>query len=184
MKPIDFPQSTMVLQKPGTMLDSECKPLPVWSDGKECVSCWRPTLKERVRILITGKVWLSVFSGRTQPPVYVTGDQFFVRPPFFARVRLWLEDTWDNTKMAAIAVREAARERDKRIHFACGFIISFLVGFFMPLLGIFAGCVAGAIKEWWDSKGHGAVETMDFVFTCFGAVVALIPSFIIHSIVW
>ena len=25
------------------------------------------------------------------------------------------------------------------------------------------------IKEWWDSKGHGTVELMDFVFTAMGA---------------
>lgn len=81
MKPIDFPQSTKVLQKPEEMLDTECKPLPVWSDGKECVSCWRPTFKERLNILVSGKVWLSV-CGRTQPPVYITGEHFFVRPHF------------------------------------------------------------------------------------------------------
>lgn len=184
MKPIDFPQSTKVLQKPELMLDTECKPLPIWSDGKECVSCWRPTLKERVRILISGKVWLSVLSGRTQPPVFITGEQFFARPPFFARVRLSLEETWDNTTEIIKAVRNAAKEADKRKHFMCGFIIALVVGFFLPILGLFAGCSAGAIKEWWDSKGHGTVELMDFVFTCFGAVVALIPSFILHSIVW
>lgn len=184
MKPIDFPQSTKVLQKPENMFDADCKPLPVWSDGKQCVSCWRPTFKERVRILFAGKVWLGVNAGYPQPPVYLTGETPFVIPPFFARVRLWLEDVWDNTKDIAKEVREAAKERDKRIHFACGFIISLVVGFFLPLLGLFAGCVAGAIKEWWDSKGHGTVELMDFVFTCFGAVAALIPSFILHSIVW
>lgn len=183
MKPIDFPQSTKVLQKPEEMLDTECKPLPVWSDGKECVSCWRPTFKERLNILVSGKVWLSV-CGRTQPPVYITGEHFFVRPPFFARVHLWLEETWDNTKEIANTVRTAAKQRDKRIHFVCGFIISLVVGFFLPLLGLFAGCVAGAVKEWWDSKGHGTVELMDFVFTAFGAVAALIPSLILHSIVW
>ena len=89
----------------------------------------------------------------------------------------------DNIKEAAKAVRSAAKERDKRIHFVCGFLISLVVGFFLPILGLFAGSVAGAIKEWWDSKGHGTVELMDFVFTSFGAVVALIPSFILHSIV-
>lgn len=108
MKPIDFPQSTKVLQKPENMFDADCKPLPVWSDGKQCVSCWRPTFKERVRILFAGKVWL----------------------------------------------------------------------------GVNAGCVAGAIKEWWDSKGHGTVELMDFVFTSFGAVVALIPAFILHNLIF
>ena len=184
MKPIDFPQSTKVLQKPEDMFDADCKPLPVWSDGKQCVSCWRPTFKERVRILFMGKVWLGVNAGYSQPPVYLTGETSFVMPPFFARVRLWLEDGWDNIKEAAKAVRSAAKERDKRIHFVCGFLISLVVGFFLPILGLFAGSVAGAIKEWWDSKGHGAVELMDFVFTCFGAVAALIPSFILHSIVW
>lgn len=91
---------------------------------------------------------------------------------------------WDNTKDIAKEVREAAKERDKRIHFACGFIISLVVGFFLPLLGLFAGCVAGAIKEWWDSKGHGTVELMDFVFTSCGAVVALIPAFILHNLIF
>ena len=99
-------------------------------------------------------------------------------------MRLWLEETWDNTKEIANTVRAAAKQRDKRIHFVCGFIISLVVGFFLPLLGLFAGCVAGAVKEWWDSKGHGTVELMDFVFTAFGAVAALMPSFILHSIVW
>lgn len=184
MKPIDFPQSTKVLQKPENMFDADCKPLPVWSDGKQCVSCWRPTFKERVRILFAGKVWLGVNAGYSQPPVYLTGETPFVIPPFFARVRLWLEGVWDNTKDIAKEVREAAKERDKRIHFACGFIISLVVGFFLPLLGLFAGCVAGAIKEWWDSKGHGTVELMDFVFTSCGAVVALIPAFILHNLIF
>lgn len=184
MKPIDFPQSTKVLQRPENMLDEECKPLPIWSDGKQCVSCWRPTLKERVRILMSGKVWLGVAAGNTQPPVYITGETPFVLPPFFARVRLSIEDWWDNTTAMTKAVRNAAKQADKRIHFVCGFTIALVVGFFLPLLGLFVGCVAGAIKEWWDSKGHGTVELMDFVFTCFGAVAALIPALLLHNWVW
>lgn len=182
MKPIDFPQSTKVLQKPEQMLDSECKPLPIWSDGKECVSCWRPTFKERLRILFTGKVWLSVLTPFTQPPVYITGEKFFVTPPFFARVRLFFEEMWDYTKGMWKALKTASEQRDKRIHFVCGFIISLVVGILIPFLGLFFGCVAGAFKEWWDSKGHGTVELMDFVFTCFGALVALIPSFILNQL--
>ena len=67
MKPIDFPQSTKVLQKPSTMSDKECSSLHVWSDGKQCVSCWKPTFKERMNILFGGKVWLGVLSGKTHP---------------------------------------------------------------------------------------------------------------------
>lgn len=184
MKPIDFPQSTKVLQKPEDMFDADCKPLPVWSDGKQCVSCWRPTFKRTCPHLVHGQGVVGrkcrIFATARLPD----RENPFVMPPFFARVRLWLEDGWDNIKEAAKAVRSAAKERDKRIHFVCGFLISLVVGFFLPILGLFAGSVAGAIKEWWDSKGHGAVELMDFVFTCFGAVAALIPSFILHSIVW
>lgn len=73
MKPIYFPQSTKELQKNG------CLPLPVWSDGKQCVSCWKPTFIERLKILFTGKVWLGVVSGTTQPPVFVSGVPVFER---------------------------------------------------------------------------------------------------------
>ena len=54
MKPIDFEQSTKVLQKPGTLSDSQCGALPVWCDGKQCVSCWKPSIKERINILFGG----------------------------------------------------------------------------------------------------------------------------------
>ena len=75
MKPIDFEQSTKVLQKPGTLSDAQCGALPVWCDGKQCVSCWKPSIKERIKILFGGNVWLGVLSGKTQPPVFVTGER-------------------------------------------------------------------------------------------------------------
>ena len=108
MKPIDFPQSTKVLQRPSTMAESECQSLHVWNDGNQCVSCWKPTVSERIRIAFGGNVWL----------------------------------------------------------------------------GLLLGCIAGAIKEWWDSKGHGAVELMDFVFTCFGSLVAFPIAWIINILIW
>jgi hypothetical protein len=86
MKPIDFPQSIKVLQKPSKMTDKECLPLPVWSDGKKCVSCWKPSFIERLKILFTGKVWLGVVSGATQPPVFVSGEAVFVKPSMMKRI--------------------------------------------------------------------------------------------------
>lgn len=87
MKPINFKQSTKVLQKPGTLSDSECGTLPVWCDGKQCVSCWKPSIKERINILFGGKVWLGVMSGKTQPPVFVAGERVFQKTPFLAHLR-------------------------------------------------------------------------------------------------
>lgn len=189
MKPIDFPQSTKVLQKPSTMSDNECSSLHVWNDGKQCVSCWKPTFKERMNILFGGKVWLGVLSGKTQPPVFVSGEMVFEKAPlkahisaFWGKAKESIIQTWEN-------LAEAAKQPDKRKHFYVGFVIALVVGvLFGALVGFVAGSLTGAIKEWWDSKGHGTVELMDFIFTMIGALcgalVALIVCvlFNIHSV--
>lgn len=72
MKPTQFPQQTIVLKKPPGMTDEECGSLAIHNTERgECISCWTATWRERLRFLITGKVWLWVVSGRTQPPVYI-----------------------------------------------------------------------------------------------------------------
>lgn len=77
MKPIDFTEANKVLQKPESMTDEQCVPLPVYTNGEQCVSCWQASWKERWRFLFTGQVWLWVWSGETQPPVaLVTHDPF------------------------------------------------------------------------------------------------------------
>ena len=43
--------------------------LPVWTDGEQCVSCWRMSWWERLMALLFGRVWVSVLSGSTQPPI-------------------------------------------------------------------------------------------------------------------
>jgi hypothetical protein len=106
MKPIDFPQSTKVLQKPSEMTDKECSPLPVWSDGKQCVSCWKTSFIERLKILFTGKVWLGVMSGMTQPPVFVSGESVFVKPSIKARFYVFVSNL---TGKIANAVKGAWR---------------------------------------------------------------------------
>ena len=159
------------------------------NDGKQCVSCWKPTFKERMNILFGGKVWLGVLSGKTQPPVFVSGEMVFGKAPLKARIlAFWgkakesIIQTWEN-------LAEAAKQPDKRKHFYVGFVIALVVGvLFGALVGFVAGSLAGAIKEWWDSKGHGTVELMDFIFTMIGALcgalVALIVCvlFNIHSV--
>ena len=180
MKPIDFPESTKVLQKPAEMSDQECGSLPVWNDGKVCVSAWKASIKERITILFTGRVWLGVLSGNTQPPVWIEGCRPFVKAPlkarisdFFARVVEFIKDKWKS-------LVNGFKQPDKRKRLITGFIISLVIGIICPLVGVIAAMFAGAVKEWWDSKGHGTVEALDFIFTSFGVLAALPFSYLIH----
>lgn len=184
MKPIDFPQSTKVLQRPSSMTESECSPLHVWSDGKQCVSCWKPSFVERLKILFTGKVWIGVLSGGTQPPIFVSGEQVFAKQSKKDRFCAFISNQKGCVTNVVKNVRDGFKQPDKRKHFIAGLVISILAGVFVPWLGLLLGFVAGALKEWWDSKGHGVVELMDFVFTCLGAVCAFPFAWIIHLLIW
>lgn len=85
MKPVDFYGSNKALQPSGKVYSENVTgvaPLPVWSDGEQCVSCWRMSFRERLSALIFGRVWLSVLSGHTQPPACVRSvrDYFTAAP--------------------------------------------------------------------------------------------------------
>lgn len=71
MKPIKFKEANKTLLKPESMTDEECSSLTVFSDGRECVSCWKLSWRERLSALLFGKMWLGVLSGSTQPPVWL-----------------------------------------------------------------------------------------------------------------
>lgn len=79
MKPINFDESNRTLQKPAGMTDDECGPLPIFTNGEQCISCWRPSLRERLSILIFGKVWVWVWFGKTQPPVALETQYPFIK---------------------------------------------------------------------------------------------------------
>lgn len=171
MKPIDFPQSTKVLQRPSTMSERECQSLPVWCDGEQCVSCWKPSFKERVNILLGGKVWLGVMSGKTQPPVFVAGKRVFDEAPFFVRFKAFWVEVGESIAEVCKSLAEATKQSDKRKHCLVGALIGLFLGCLLGWQwGFTIGCLAGAIKEWWDGKGHGTVELMDFVCTVIGAL--------------
>ena len=80
MTPANFEESNRTLTKPRDMTDEQCTSLPVWTDGEHCLSCWQGTWLERLQFLFTGKLWLWVHSGETQPPVAV-GTQYPFQPP-------------------------------------------------------------------------------------------------------
>ena len=71
MKQIHFKESNKDLLKPKGMTDKECGSLPIYTDGKTCVSCWKIPFWKRVKLLFHGNIWLGVMSGQTQPPVWM-----------------------------------------------------------------------------------------------------------------
>ena len=61
MKPIEFKHQNIVFAKD----QPEYQPLPalkIDSEQGEVISCWHMSLKERLTVLFTGNVWLSLVS--------------------------------------------------------------------------------------------------------------------------
>ena len=83
MKPVTFEHSNRTLQPSGqkhsTKNVKSIEPLPVWTDGELCVSCWRMSLRERLSALLFGRVWLALLSGETQPPALVVVGREYLR---------------------------------------------------------------------------------------------------------
>lgn len=62
--------------------------------------------------------------------------------------------------------------QDKLLHFIAGALIVALCAFVKGLAPYAwaAGVVAGALKEFYDSRGNGSVEVLDFAATMAGAL--------------
>jgi len=86
MKPIPFKEQTTVTAKD----QPEYQPLPVRIDPSikgETVSCWSLSLKERIILLFTGKLWMQLLTfrqddGKLNPitPSYLTVNKSEVIP--------------------------------------------------------------------------------------------------------
>ena len=73
MKPEAFKHSNNTLQPSGLTYSKNVigvEPLQIWTDGEQCVSCWRMSWRERLNALFFGRVWIASLSGKTQPPIY------------------------------------------------------------------------------------------------------------------
>ena len=79
MKPIDFKESNCNLGRPQGTTAEQCSSLPILQSNDFCISLWQATWKDRIRFLFTGRMWLSVWSGKTQPPVKLSIEEPFNR---------------------------------------------------------------------------------------------------------
>jgi hypothetical protein len=75
VKPIEFPQQNVVFAKD----QPEYLPLPAYvtPDRQEATACWGMTWRERIRVLLTGRVYVTLLTfGRPLTPSIVS-----VTPP-------------------------------------------------------------------------------------------------------
>lgn len=72
MKPIEFPEQNVVFAKD----QPEYQPLPAFRNSGgmgEVISCWQLTPRERLRMLFTGKLWVSLaMFGKPLTPSFFT----------------------------------------------------------------------------------------------------------------
>lgn len=78
MQPSEFPEQNHILTAPEG-LEGEVSSLTCWKGGVEIASLWRPSLRERLSILIFGRVWLRIMGVR-HPPVSVEGRRTIFMP--------------------------------------------------------------------------------------------------------
>ncbi len=78
MQAVQFDLSNKVLRPSGAEYSdnvTEVVDLPVFTNGEQCVSCWKMSWRERLSALLFGRVWLQVLSGETQPPVAIHAER-------------------------------------------------------------------------------------------------------------
>jgi len=70
--PINFIQSNTTLSGTGEVGD-----LPVYRDRDNIISCWKIPFLRRLRVFITGNIWVCVKNiNDTHPPLYVESKVF------------------------------------------------------------------------------------------------------------
>lgn len=72
-RPTEFSEQNLLLG-PAEGTEEYVQPLPVFSNGQTCTSCWELTDEEIAEITRTRRVWVTVMAGRTQPPILIQTD--------------------------------------------------------------------------------------------------------------
>lgn len=71
---VTWPGANKVLGPPQGMDETQVSNLPIFTNGVTCVSCWELSDEALAEIIRTKRVFISIFSGQTQPPVYVGSE--------------------------------------------------------------------------------------------------------------
>lgn len=72
-RPTEFSEQNLLLG-PAEGTEEYVQPLPVFSNGQTCTSCWELTDEELTEVARTRRIWVTVMAGRTQPPILIQTD--------------------------------------------------------------------------------------------------------------
>ena len=78
LKPVPFKEANRELSP--LMYAKNHKGIQVFTDGEQCISRWKLTLRQRLSVLIFGRMWLGIRSGYSMPGAWLDcGRTCFVK---------------------------------------------------------------------------------------------------------
>lgn len=85
--------------------NNETGDLPCYHYDEGVICCWKPTLAERIKLLLTGRIWVSVL-GEGVPPMLLT-----TKKPI-RRYRITIEEFVKQTAPHGIGVQQEGAVQD------------------------------------------------------------------------
>lgn len=71
---VDFKGTNLCLGPPRGMDETQVSTIHGFATKATVVTCWEPSPEEMQEIVMSGKIYLSVFMGGTMPPVFVGSE--------------------------------------------------------------------------------------------------------------
>jgi hypothetical protein len=71
--PVDFKGANSILNGPDGSENIEV--MRVFRNGVSCTSCWALSPDELAEIAQTGRIFITVLAGQSQPPVFAGGEE-------------------------------------------------------------------------------------------------------------
>ena len=182
MKPVNFKESTKELKKPSSMRDDECSSLHVWSDGNQCVSKWKPTFIERIRIAFGAAIWMGIFGGSSQPPVWLDASQSpFAKLSFFNRLRLWFDYVTEDIISTSSRYLQGLKSSTNLKFFVSSFILAVIFCANDNFGGIAPAIIIPACFDILNIKKRRCNDVLHYVI--FGASIGFIST-LIFKMLW
>ena len=98
LKPVNFKEANIELHP--RIENPDSKSIRAFTDDKQCITCWKLTFWQRLSVLIFGRVWMGIRSGRMMPSVWLaSGRTCFVNDQNTSRGK-----TADNGGVIAYAI--------------------------------------------------------------------------------